>query len=127
MIKDIILGNLTIDCKDAVKLRDFYASLLGWEPCMIQNFPVLRSSSGLILLFNQVGFDYIKPVWPEEAGQQQKQMHFDFHVENVAVAVSEAEKIGAMKAYVQYGGQHYVTMIDPEGHPFCLCEKNKTD
>jgi hypothetical protein len=22
---------------------------------------------------------------------------------------------------VQYDGERYVTMIDPEGHPFCLC------
>jgi len=29
--------------------------------------------------------------------------------------------IGAVKAESQYGGDDYVTMFDPEGHPFCLC------
>lgn len=126
MIEGICLGNLSIDCKDAVKLRDFYENLLGWEPDMIQQFPVLRSSTGLMLLFNEADFDYIRPVWPEEVGCQQKQMHFDFHVDDVLDAVSQAEKLGAKKAKAQYGGKNYITMLDPEGHPFCLCSKGSS-
>lgn len=59
--------------------------------------------------------DYVPPVWPENAGKQQKQMHFDFQVDNVAEMVKKAES--------QFGGNDFVTMFDPAGHPFCLCRK----
>ena len=48
-------------------------------------------------------------------------MHFDFQVPNVPEAVAYAESIGARKAAEQYGGEDFVTMLDPDGHPFCLC------
>lgn len=123
MIEDICLKNITIDCKNAVKLRDFYAFLLNWESEIIHGFPVLYSPSGLILLFNEADFEYISPIWPEEVGKQQKQMHFDFQVTDVKSAVLKAEKLGAKKAQKQYGEPDYVTMLDLEGHPFCLCIK----
>lgn len=67
--------------------------------------------------------DYAAPVWPEETGKQQKQMHFDFQVDDVYVAVEKAISLGATKAPNQYGGEHFITMFDPAGHPFCLCKK----
>ena len=67
--------------------------------------------------------DYAAPVWPEETGKQQKQMHFDFQVDDVYVAVEKAISLGATKALNQYGGEHFTTMFDPAGHPFCLCKK----
>lgn len=121
MTKGIRLSNISIDCRDTTKLRDFYAGLLGWEPCVMYEFPALRSETGFLLLFMEPDFDYAKPVWPEEAGQQQKQMHFDFQVDDLDLAVKQAEGLGARKAENQFGGSHYVTMFDPEGHPFCLC------
>jgi hypothetical protein len=38
--------------------------------------------------------------------------------------VEEAIKLGATKSAAQYGGEQFVTMLDPEGHPFCLCKKS---
>ena len=60
---------------------------------------------------------------PEENGRQQKQMHFDFQVDDVAAAVGKAEALGAVKTEAQFGGNLFVTMLDPAGHPFCLCKK----
>lgn len=51
-------------------------------------------------------------------------MHFDFQVPDVAVAVEYAKSLGAVKARAQFGGSELVTMIDPAGHPFCLCSKD---
>ena len=65
------------------------------------------------------------PVWPEKDGCQQKQMHFDFQVDSVPEAVEKALELGAVKAPVQYGGEQFVTLLDPAGHPFCLCRKEK--
>lgn len=64
---------------------------------------------------------YVRPIWPEEEGKQQKQMHFDFQVPDVPKAVKKAEALGAVKMEAQFGGNEFTTMLDPAGHPFCLC------
>lgn len=122
MITGICLGDIAIDSSDANKLRDFYAELLGWEKREMWNCPAVKSQDGTVLLFMEED-DYIRPVWPEQIGKQQKQMHFDFQVDDLASAVAQAEAIGAVKAGSQYGGEYFVTMLDPDGHPFCLCVK----
>lgn len=123
MISDICLGNVMVDCDDGEKLCKFYAELLGWEKCEMYGCPAVRGSNGIVFLFAQED-DYVAPVWPEREGKQQKQMHFDFQVPDVSAAVLYAESLGAVKAQKQFGGDHFVTMLDPAGHPFCLCAKN---
>jgi predicted enzyme related to lactoylglutathione lyase len=120
MIQGICLGNVMVDCDDEIKLRNFYAELLGWVKCEMYGRPAVRSDGGLVFLFSQEE-DYVAPVWPEQAGLQQKQMHFDFQVPDVAAAVKQAQALGAVKAQAQFGGSDFVTMFDPAGHPFCLC------
>jgi catechol 2,3-dioxygenase-like lactoylglutathione lyase family enzyme len=123
MSKEFKLGNVMVDCDDELKLRDFYHRLLGWEKCELFGLPAVRSSSGIVFLFiKEEG--YVPPVWPEEPGKQQKQMHFDFQVPDLPAAVRFAEELGAVKAEAQYGGDHFVTMFDPAGHPFCLCRED---
>ena len=124
MIKGICLGNIAIDCNDANKLQDFYAELLGWKKHTMYGCPAVIDQNGLVLLFMRADdFDYVKPTWPEELNKQQKQMHFDFQVDDLSTAVKQAETLGAIKTKDQYGGNDWVTMFDPEGHPFCLCAK----
>ena len=120
MIDGIALGDVLVDCKDAEKLRGFYEELLGWQACELYGAPAVRSKGGLVFLFVQ-DEDYVPPVWPEEGGKQQKQMHFDFQVPDVPKAVKAAEGLGAAKIKAQFGGAAFTTMLDPVGHPFCLC------
>lgn len=119
---EVTLGNIMVDCDDETKLQKFYGELLGWELCELYARPAVRSSTGVVFLFIEEA-DYVRPVWPEKPGKQQKQMHFDFQVEDVAEMVKKAEALGAVKAEVQFGGEDFVTMLDPAGHPFCLCRK----
>jgi len=124
MIKGICIGNISIDCRDAQRLQDFYAGLLGWGKREMYGCPAVCSPDGIVLLFDQANdYEYVRPEWPEEPGRQQKQMHFDFQVDDLPSAVAQAETMGAVKAGSQYGGSHFVTLFDPEGHPFCLCAK----
>jgi len=123
MIQDICLGNVMIDCDDEQKLRDFYAELLGWEKCEMYGQPAVRNGNGIVFLFIQEE-DYVAPVWPEQVGKQQKQMHLDFQVACVPAAVQQAEALGAVKAQAQFGSSYFTTMLDPAGHPFCLCAKD---
>jgi len=123
MIDGIGLGNIMVDCDDEQALRAFYQKLLGWAPCELYGRPGLKGPSGVAFLF--IGEDdYAPPVWPEQAGRQQKQMHFDFQVPSVPEAVEEAQALGAALAAAQYGNGDFVTMIDPAGHPFCLCARD---
>lgn len=122
MVDEVVLGNVMVDCDDERKLQRFYGELLGWEMCELFARPAVSSSSGIVFLFIEEK-DYVPPVWPENAGKQQKQMHFDFQVHNVAEMVKKAESLGAKKAESQFGGNDFVTMFDPAGHPFCLCRK----
>lgn len=123
MIQGICLGNVMVDCDDQKKLCEFYAELLGWEKCEMYGQPAVRSGNGVVFLFMQEE-DYVAPVWPEQVCKQQKQMHFDFQVTDVTAAVRQAEALGAVKAQAQFGGSHFTTMLDPAGHPFCLCAKD---
>lgn len=120
MTSEVVLGNVMVDCDDEKKLQDFYGDLLGWEKCELYARPAVRNSTGVAFLFIEEA-DYIRPVWPEEEGKQQKQMHFDFQVGDLPEMVKKAESLGAVKAKDQFGGNEWVTMLDPAGHPFCLC------
>ncbi len=115
------LGNVMVDCADAKALQAFYSALLGWEICELYGMPAVRSAEDVVFLFAQEE-DYVPPVWPEEAGKQQKQMHFDFQAPDLAAGVVRAIELGAGIAGEQYGGDDFITMIDPAGHPFCLCK-----
>ena len=119
-MQNIRIGNLMIDCADAAALRDFYAELLNWSPVTLYGMPGVRGPEGFCYLFAQEE-DYVPPVWPEEPGSQQKQLHVDYQVPDLAEAVAQAEALGAVKAEAQFGGNDFVTLLDPAGHPFCLC------
>ena len=47
-------------------------------------------------------------------------MHFDFQVGDLDTAVAEAVELGATIAQFQPNDNLRV-LIDPAGHPFCLC------
>lgn len=121
MAIQIRLADIVVDCAEEQALCSFYVGLLGWHKTELFGHPAATSPDGAVMLLFVQEEDYVPPVWPEEEGQQQKQVHFDFLVPNVAEAVTHAESLGATKAATQFGGEHFTTMLDPAGHPFCLC------
>ncbi|WP_182186177.1 VOC family protein [Pectinatus frisingensis] len=125
MPKEIELGDLMLDCDNEERLSDFYHKLLGWKKHKMFGHPAVSSENGLTLLFVEDN-NYIPPIWPEEKGRQQKQMHLNFEVNDLAAAVHNAELYGAVKAKNQFGGSQFITFFDPSGHPFCLCAKHKS-
>ncbi|MCL2298785.1 MAG: hypothetical protein FWC27_01400 [Firmicutes bacterium] len=117
----ILSCGFNADCRKTEDLRAFYAELTPWDQSI--HHTALEAEGGFVVHFMQADFDYIPPVWPEEPGRQQKQMHFNFQADDLPSAVEEALRLGAAKAAAQYGGAQFVTMIDPDGHPFCLCKR----
>ena len=65
--------------------------------------------------------DYQPPVWPAQPGEQQQMAHLDFAVNDLEKAVEHAIECGATMAENQFSDEWKV-MLDPAGHPFCLCE-----
>ncbi len=118
----ICIDDLTIDCADAQKLASFYADLLGWQVTKYAEtvYEVRAAGSPLRFLIEQES-DYVPPVWPEAPGEQQKQMHLDFTVSDLSAAVARAKALGAVEAAQQFNPKQWITMLDPAGHPFCLC------
>ncbi|MPN12364.1 hypothetical protein SDC9_159682 [bioreactor metagenome] len=121
MINGIRLGDVMIDSADSERLCSFYESLLGWRRAVLFGLPSLISENDTVFMFMEES-DYVPPVWPEEDGLQQKQIHFDFQVPNVPDAVAYCESLGAKKSPVQFcEADRECVMFDPAGHPFCLC------
>ena len=121
----IKLKTVVLDCRDTALLSDFYIRLLGWKRNYAEGdewIDIAGSESGVRIGF-QKNEDYVPPVWPEEPGAQQQMVHLDFCVQGRALmelAVRHALACGAVRAGVQYEPDSWVTMIDPEGHPFCF-------
>lgn len=119
IVQPVRLGNVMVDCDDEQKLQAFYSALLGWEACVLFARPAVRSPEGIVFLFIEEP-GYVRPVWPERPGVQQKQMHFDFQVKDIEQAARQAESLGAVRTPEQFGGDEFVTLLDLAGHPFCL-------
>jgi predicted enzyme related to lactoylglutathione lyase len=119
----ISMGAVCIDSDNASRLADFYAKLLGWEKFYDNDGgAAIRSLEGHIIGFQTVD-DYIPPVWPWETGKQSQMMHLDLSADDIAKATAFALECGATVASVQYYEDFAKTMLDPSGHPFCICPK----
>jgi len=121
----IALDAIVLDCRDVAALSAFYMRLLGWERHYDGDdewTEIVSPSGGAVIAF-QLDEDYLPPVWPGEPGAQRQMAHLDFIVrdrEQLALAVERAVSCGARKARVQYDPEHWTTMLDPDGHPFCF-------
>lgn len=121
----IKLYAVTIDCKKPYELAEFYAKLLGWEIAYSGDDFVCLGAKGAaqgayVGITFQRNPDYIPPVWPDKEGCQQQMTHLDFAVNDVESAVKHAVECGAKTAAEQFS-DGWTVMLDPEGHPFCLC------
>lgn len=117
MLSSII--GIAFDCLNANELADFYVKLSGWEKEISSDeWAGIRTPQGILLVFQTVE-NYVQPVWPWKAGEQQQMAHIDFMVDNLLEAEKLAISCGATKSNVQYYDTSTV-MFDPAGHPFCL-------
>jgi predicted enzyme related to lactoylglutathione lyase len=121
----IKLDAFTLDCKEPQTLASFYAALLGWEiPFQSDDYAVAAPPGIQQGAYPGITFQrnpgYQPPVWPDAPEAQQQMAHMDFAVEDLDRAVEHAVACGATLAAEQFSDGWRV-MIDPAGHPFCLC------
>ncbi len=124
-----------LDARDAVELARFYAALLGWTVKDEAagdggSWALIESPSGELKMEFQGADDYLPPVWPNAAGEQQMMMHIDIAVEVIGsdadphalffARVENAVSLGAEVAAHQPRPDQFTVLLDPAGHPFCL-------
>ena len=126
-------GGVCIDCADAEELAQFYSRVLGWDIAHRDTDETRAGGAGWVSLRNPDGgiglsFQaeewYQPPTWPEETGAQTKMMHFEVAVDDLEAAVDAVVAAGGQVAPHQpedRAGESLRIMLDPAGHPFCLC------
>lgn len=121
----IKLYAFTMDCKEPHALATFYAALLKWEiPFYDEEYACVAAPGTGQGAYPGITFQknpmYEPPVWPSEPEAQQQMAHMDFAVNDLERAVHYAVSCGATIAAQQFS-EHWKVMLDPAGHPFCLC------
>ena len=112
-----------IDASDAAALARFYADLTGGE--VTGDYPEYGYAQAEVLgstLNFQTVADFARPQWPGQEHPQQ--FHLDFRVPELEAATARAVALGATIAETQPAaevGMNWRVMLDPDGHPFCLC------
>lgn len=116
----IALAAITFDCPDGKQLWDFYRQLADLQPHDVNGLaPALIADTGILLLVQEVD-DYQPPTWPtQERGQQ---IHIDFHTSEREKHVQRAIKLGATQQVIEKG---FTVLLDPAGHPFCICDSQE--
>jgi len=121
---NIKLKTVILECRDIPQLVSFYTNLLHWPVVYeLETFVGIHSNEDEMGIAFQYDENYIPPTWPTRPGQQQMMAHLDFAVSDkseLKEAVKKAVMLGAKIADEQYGGEEWITMLDPAGHPFCF-------
>ncbi len=108
---------VAFDAADIEKLASFYAELTGGEIVRnVGDWITLRMPDG-----NEIGFqraaDHAPPQWPGQEHPQQ--FHLDLFVDGHEAAAERAVGLGATRLA---DGPTWITLADPAGHPFDLCQ-----
>jgi predicted enzyme related to lactoylglutathione lyase len=116
------LQAIVLDAARPAELARFYAQLL--------DRPIVRVDGGWhdidlaggLTLSIQHAPDHRPPTWPEWDVPQQ--LHLDLVVDDLDAAERRALEAGARRARQPADADgRFRVMIDPAGHPFCLCAR----
>ena len=115
------LGLICLDCADPAGLAAFWAGLLGGEVTPVSDDVVVVGNKGTPVAAVRVP-GYRPPTWP--GGAIPKQVHLDLAVSvgDLDAAEAEAIRLGACRTGEQPRPGRWRVMLDPAGHPFCLCD-----
>jgi catechol 2,3-dioxygenase-like lactoylglutathione lyase family enzyme len=112
------LESVAIDAPDIERLASFYAQLTGWDIVRKDaDWITMRAVDGQEIAF-QLAPDHVAPEWPGQ--ERPQQVHLDLFVEGREAAAERAVALGATRLA---DGASWITLADPAGHPFDLCEK----
>jgi predicted enzyme related to lactoylglutathione lyase len=115
------LAMINLDCADPRGLAEFYHQLLGWEIVHSQDEYAMIQGDGAPIGFGRIE-DYQPPKWPDPAVP--KQFHLDLHVADLDAAERQCVQWGATRPGDQPNADRWRVLLDPDGHPFCICLKS---
>jgi catechol-2,3-dioxygenase len=110
---------VALDAPDIDTLASFYAELTGWQIVTKESgWITIRAADGQEVAF-QLAPDHVPPQWPSQEHPQQ--FHLDLLVDGYQAAAERAVSLGATRLA---DGPTWVTLADPAGHPFDLCQRD---
>jgi catechol-2,3-dioxygenase len=117
-----VTGHLDVvafDAADIDKLANFYATLARWHIAgKDSDWITLQTPDGPQVAF-QLAPDHVAPQWPGQEHPQQ--FHLDLLIDGYQDAAERAVELGATRLA---DGTTWVTLADPAGHPFDLCQRD---
>ncbi|SHN46009.1 VOC family protein [Cryptosporangium aurantiacum] len=117
------LAMVSLDSPDPGALADFYGAVLGW-PVVHRQDEYAMISSGVDGVA-PIGFGLVEkyraPAWPDS--DSSKRFHLDLYVDDVDAAEARCHTLGATTPEFQPGAEKWRVLLDPAGHPFCLCPR----
>ena len=119
MTQVAVLDIAILEEPDIEKEGRFYAELTGWDVGRqdAERFG-LRAPNGQEIEFQRAP-DHVPPQWPGQ--ERPQQFHLDLQV---ADPKAQAERAIGLGATHLRDGDTWITMADPAGHPFDLCQKD---
>ncbi len=119
----ITFGDVVLDTDDPPRLAEFYSRLLGWpiERREEDWWTVEREDHRLPRLSFQLALDHRPSSWPDNDVPQQYHLDLDVPAAELAAATAYAQSLGATMADNSRSTETFVVLLDPSGHPFCLC------
>lgn len=113
------LYGVALDSPRPAELGAFYAALFGVELThSTDEYAGLQLPNGTWLLI-QGAPDHVPPRWQDPAAPQQ--LHLDLLVDDLDAGQARAVELGATVADPQPQPDRWRVLLDPSGHPFCLC------
>jgi catechol-2,3-dioxygenase len=110
---------VALDATDIAGLASFYAQLTGWQTVRdVDGWITLRAGDGQEVAFQQVE-EHMPPQWPGQ--ERPQQIHLDLFIDGHEEAAQRAVALGATRLA---DGPAWITLADPAGHPFDLCQRD---
>ena len=110
---------VALDAADIDGLAAFYAELLGARITrQVDGWTTIRLPDAQEIAFQEAP-DHVPPSWPGQDRPQQ--FHLDLVVNGHEAAAARAVELGATRLA---DGASWITLADPAGHPFDLCQRD---
>ena len=117
MTPPAVIG-LVLDCRDPVKLAEFWAAAL--------DYVSVGSAGNYVALFpnGRPGPKLLVQQVPEPKTVKNR-MHLDIPAVDIEAEAARLEALGARRVTVDQVHEHdttWIMMVDPEGNEFCVCD-----
>lgn len=110
---------VALDAADIDALASFYAELAGWTIIRKDtDWITMQAGEGQEIAF-QLAPDHEAPQWPGQ--ERPQQFHLDLLVDGYQAAAERAVALGATRLA---DAASWITMSDPAGHVFDLCQRD---